>query len=359
MEYAICITEDCNQMCKFCFWNRHSNEKTLSKIAETEEIAKFIIDDKNMRGDEENLIVFYGGEPLLRQKRIKKIIEHTVNNDLKYAIYTNGILLHIIDPYILKNLSCIYVSIDGEHRIHDKLRGKGTFQSVVNNIFKIRQKFVGDIIGRLTITPISSLYNATLGTLNLVDHVYWQLESSPSLANLKSLKNKYEQELDNLFNYWTAHLEEGIIKNIIPFQVIAYSLISKEAQDGLRCGCGKSYVYIDMNGLCYSCDELTNNDKFKIGDIYNGVKYNGVDLYKDNNPYCKKCSVKSVCGGRCLKCFIDYPKEKFFFYCDCTKNLIQKVQDNLPLIQKLVNNGTIKSEDLNTYASQYYVEQIP
>jgi organic radical activating enzyme len=49
--------------------------------------------------DSETLI-FYGGEPLLNQEFIKRLIEDTRGNGLRYLLHTNGSLLNQIDRFV-------------------------------------------------------------------------------------------------------------------------------------------------------------------------------------------------------------------------------------------------------------------
>lgn len=140
MEYYIAVTRDCNLNCSFCFWNNIERKKNYVKLNPLD-LKKFIGKTKNICESESNIIVFYGGEPLLNQDLIEDIINVTDGNKIIYCLYTNGVLLHTLRKNILNRLSYVALSIDGDREFNDKHRGKGSFKKAIDDVAGLKKSF--------------------------------------------------------------------------------------------------------------------------------------------------------------------------------------------------------------------------
>jgi MoaA/NifB/PqqE/SkfB family radical SAM enzyme len=116
------ITNRCNQACHYCTWpNENSKELDTAQ-------AIGLIDDLAKSGV--GLIVFTGGEPLLR-KDLPDLIDSAKQKKLIVGINTNGVLLpKQIDR--LGQVDFFQLSLDGPENVHDKGRGQGSYQTTVD-----------------------------------------------------------------------------------------------------------------------------------------------------------------------------------------------------------------------------------
>jgi len=130
------ITNKCNLMCKHCFASpvRNNKDLTTEKLLD---VIRQIIKLKVLR------IAVAGGEPLMR-KDFFRVLKALSKSKSIITLNTNATL---ITESIAKKLSgfpikAYLVSIDGSSaRIHDKLRGKGSFSKAargINNLLKYR-----------------------------------------------------------------------------------------------------------------------------------------------------------------------------------------------------------------------------
>ncbi|MFH1397109.1 MAG: radical SAM protein [Candidatus Omnitrophota bacterium] len=82
-------------------------------------------------------VVFFGGEPFLRQD-IMEIIEYAAELGIMVSISTNGLLLNrqILDKLRKCGVSFLNISLDSSnHQIHDRLRKcAGSFQEAMNSV---------------------------------------------------------------------------------------------------------------------------------------------------------------------------------------------------------------------------------
>ena len=358
MEYYIAVTDKCNLNCSFCFRNGLP-KRTKNKIFSAKDIQKFINMRARLDNDKTTSIVFYGGEPLLNQILIEDIINILPRNEFIFSLYTNGLLLERIGQNILDNLSYLIVSLDGDIEKNDKYKGNGTFDIIVKNISEIKKKFNGETVARITLTSESSLYRSIFPIIDNFDHFFWQFESTKSCENSLRLHETYNRDLDVLLNYWIEKMQQGIICNFIPFQAIATSIIWNNKINTLRCGCGSSFIYIDSDGSCYTCDELVGYDEFYIGNIYEGIQFSGEYLYKDYIHFCSVCEVAGICGGRCIAAYIKYSADKFKYYCHNTKILINKMQKMTPIIKKIISEQGFSYDNIATFPASHMFEEIP
>ncbi|MBI4651935.1 4Fe-4S cluster-binding domain-containing protein [Candidatus Desantisbacteria bacterium] len=365
MEYYIYITKNCNLSCQYCCGkNIIQNTKTNSIVTGQKSLSntiKYIISDsiKNMHKD--NTIVFYGGEPLLNQGDIIKVIKNTYDkNNFRYLLYTNGLLLNNIDPFLLKHIDYLFVSIDGEESIHNNNRGQNTYEKIINNLNSIKSSFNGETVARLTITKESKVDQAVLSLINYFDNIFWQIVSSGNLINSEIFLNNYTHGISNLLNYWISNINNGIVKNLIPFQSIMTSILCDVQHRHLRCGCGSTLRVIDIEGNIHLCDEIMcdkkiKTEKYLINDNFNPEYWITEKLNQD----CENCEIKYLCGGRCLHTMLSRPQEEFRFYCKLTNDTINQLRNVVPIAKEALIKNKIDINQFNTYLARNGTEQIP
>ena len=118
------IINVCNLHCTHCYWwlNRKNNEKDGLSSEEWRKIIRNTF--KKLRIP---IVTLVGGEPTLRPDLIKVFCEEMPR---RVCVVTNA-------TYPLKRFNNLYfywVSIDGTERIHDNIRGKGTYAKTKQNI---------------------------------------------------------------------------------------------------------------------------------------------------------------------------------------------------------------------------------
>ncbi len=123
------IAGKCNYKCRYCQeWKRRGKELNTRE-------AITIIDVLASLGTKR--ISFSGGEPLMRSD-IGKLVDRAWEKEISSVITSNGSLVPA-KLRELKNLALLKLSIDGSKRVQEALRGKGTFEKVIEAI-KAAQK---------------------------------------------------------------------------------------------------------------------------------------------------------------------------------------------------------------------------
>jgi len=342
MEYYLIISKDCNLQCTYCYRAKGSIANAQLDHDLIKKVSDFILSDST--GNKR--VTFHGGEPLLHQDIMKRLIATFEGRGIMNILYTNGTLLDRIDPWILQRVQCITVSIDGCKDIHDKYRGKGTYDNIIGNVKRIRSIYNGHIMGRITLSidSESSLGRSVMSLIdmNIFDSVNWQIQNSPgpfSETLLAQFLERYKQELSGVVKQWLRVLDTGKVLNILPVQCAVRTWLLRESFETFRCGCGTRLVFVDLTegGTCYACDELVDDGLFKIGSVHHGVVMPYNLKHCSINKECARCEIKSFCGGRCLRSCVVLPKNMFYFYCETVKTMHDSVSHYIADIEKCLS----------------------
>ena len=349
MLWFIFTTGTCNLKCKYCGGSFPEDIVPRTPRYRIEDLINFLKRDSN------RTIFFYGGEPLLNIDFIKEVIENL--NAKRYGIQTNGLLLNRLDNSLLNKFDVILVSIDGIEEVTDKYRGKGVYKKVVENIKKIREKFNGEIIARMTITEDSDIFRDVMHLINLklFDKIHWQLNVIwTERWNFEKWSENYIKGIKNLVKYFLEKLKRGKIIKLIPIIGIISSFF--KPFNHVPCGSGKYSFSILTDGRVIACPIAVYESWANVGNIFNG------NIKKLNlKPPCYNCDYFIHCGGRCL--YSNYERlwgeEGFKNVCKVTIRTIEIIKRIIPEIFSLIDKGIIKFKDLCYNPLKDSTEVIP
>jgi len=372
MHYHIILTEDCNLRCRYCYEKSFSEfENGLEKkfkfdfsdpeVSEVDlkKLKEFLLKDK------EAVLIFYGGEPLLQWKKIIEIIDLLKDTKVKFRMQTNGILLDILPIEYLKKIDKILISIDGDKERTDKNRGKGTYEKVMTNISKIKNKgYSGELIARMTIAQdCPDLYEQVLALVDAgFNSVHWQLDVGFYHEDFEEKKiseffKEYNKSLEKLLDWWVKEIKSGKVYRIYPFVGIVEPLLTGKKCGGLRCGAGHSGYAISTSGKVVHCPIMNNIESFKAGNLDS----NPSELKKfDCHDECGNCEVYDLCGGRCMywrKAKL-WPKIGDNMICDSIKFYINSIKEKMKEIRNSVKLGLVSQKDFD-YEDYFGPEIIP
>jgi len=229
-ELRIQLTTQCNLRCKHCFqWNNGGYYKMeMNRDYDKYELS-FKILEKLLKQTYMPKISIYlwGGEPLI-YSYWDSMIELLKNDDRKKVISTNGIHVNRkIDTLnkISENLEVVF-SLDGLKNEHEYLRGKHTFNKLIDNIHllvreKKEERYKGQItincsINNELIPKLSHFVNFcnTLHINKLILGFPWYINSQTCLEmdeyymkNFSWLNGKTKFKSWHCFNY---HIDESL-----------------------------------------------------------------------------------------------------------------------------------------------------
>lgn len=300
MLFNIWVTNACNFRCEYCYVPQYENN--IDHVT-ADNIINFI--EKSVYNTEDEIIInFHGGEPLLNYKIIRYIVESAnkklADKKVLYGMTTNGFLLtEDISKFIAKNFKYnLSISLDGTKEVNDLNRKfinkQGTYDSVIEKFLYLK-KLEPDVRVRITYNPdtVSYLFESVqhivkLGFRNIV-----------AVADYSD-NNWNDTHVDELSRELTSIFELYANDNSVDINFISDDITRKKG----RCNGGKTSINININGDIYPCTWTVGNKDFKIGDIYKGIMTDEVEKLLEHslilNEECNGCGLYAACiGNRC------------------------------------------------------------
>jgi putative peptide-modifying radical SAM enzyme len=351
MFFHIILTTECNLKCRYCFGEavEDSYADFPSFKVDYSLTSKINYDvallDKFCRKDQDCVLIFYGGEPLLCVEEIKRIMDNVWAKH--FIIQTNGLLLNRLEPEYINRFHTIFVSVDGDETLTDYYRGKGTFRWVINNLKLIRQnEFTGEIVARMTVMEHTDIYKQVRWLVENEEFpfssVHWQLNAGFwndfEKRNFKEWSEEsYNPGVSKLVDYWVSRMEqEGVVLRLYPFLGIANSFLFNERKSILRCGAGWVNYAIQTDGYIVPCPSMWGMKDYYLGHIRNA---NPLKLRKVSvGEPCTNCDIFGLCGGRCLYANVTrrWCYEAYRYVCKSVGNLISCIRREIPRIGLLL-----------------------
>ena len=375
MHYYLALTSKCNLLCKYCYGKSCEDyltpkeeekydftlpEDTDFKVDELEKFAKF---------DDDFILTFYGGEPLLQIDKIKEIMDK--NFAKEYMMQTNGVLLDKLPKKYVNKMSTILTSIDGTAEHTNERRGKGVYEKVISNVKLIKKNgFSGEVIARMTVDETCDIYGSVTHLYENSDFsfssIHWQLDaqfwkSDYKQRNFKKWSSEvYNPGVEKLVNWWVDKIvSTGKVPRIYPFIGVMQSILTSE-KSPMKCGAGHSLLGIQTNGKVVACPITAGYTPFIMGDIKNS----SLDDVNNNlilpNNTCSSCEIIDICGGRCLYANKTklWGEKGFVEVCDTIFFLVDCLKSKVSVIDAMIKSGKLSVDDFN-YPKYNGAEIIP
>lgn len=246
------LTNKCNLKCKYC-----DSYKIKSKELTKKEIFH-IADELAYMGTQR--ISLIGGEPLIRED-IGDIIKYLKKYNFHLTLTSNGKLIkNKIED--IRKIDLIKLSLDGPKKVHDLLRGDGSYNDVMEAIKIIKNN------------NIKLMINTTLNSYNLgyVDYILKVAEkfdipvkfqpinnlsylSKKDILPLIPDKNEYLKTIKSIV--YMKKKSKYITNSIKGLEYLAAWPNKKE----IKCYAGKIICRISPNGNLYPCSFMENKTR--------------------------------------------------------------------------------------------------
>lgn len=319
---ALClhIAHTCNLNCSYCFASqgKYHGERALMSFEVGKRALDFLIENSGSRRNLE--VDFFGGEPLMNFDVVKRLVEYArsiekeKNKNFRFTLTTNGVLVDddVID-FANREMSNVVLSLDGRREVHDRYRvdyaGNGSWDKIVPKF----QKFVAARGGknyymRGTFTHANPDFLEDIKVM--LDLGFSELSMEPVVAaegdpaalteGDKAIVLKQYEQLAELM---LRRDKEGK-----PFTFYHYMIDLKGGPCIYKrisgCGSGTEYMAVTPWGDLYPCHQFVGDEKFRLGDIWNGVSNTEIQKeFASCNVYareeCRDCWAKLYCSGGC------------------------------------------------------------
>lgn len=329
------VTQNCNLRCSYCVYsgsyiNRVHNNKRMDLDVAKRAVDYYYEHSSNIKSP---AIGFYGGEPLLEFELIKNIVNYAdkkfKDRTLDYYVTTNATLLtdEIIE-FFKNNRFHITISLDGPIDIQDRNRrfaenGKGTFNTVIENIEHIRKKYP-DFIDDITFNAVMDEKN----DFTCTDRFFMNYEQvkdmnlTATIINDNSRKVKIrgneEQYCNQRYETFLTYLSligrlknhpcskivlqqlSGIEGNIFK-RTVSSNVFGEKTHPAGPCIPGINRLFCNAYGALFPCERVSETSPvMKIGNIYDGIDEDKgktlLNIGKITEDECKNCWAFTLCG---------------------------------------------------------------
>lgn len=318
------VTSKCNLRCIFC--SQRAGDRKEDEFS-TEELIGLIDELAAMKIFH---VIITGGEPFLR-KDLFRLLNRLRKNRVSFSINTNGTLLNqervskLLDLHIRE----IRIGLDGPPRINDELRGRNSFEKIVNGIriavannlkvivntviTKINLPYLYELIDLVYSLGASGIFFNHLIPVGRAKNIWYRLAiyTKDEFKLLKQIKNKAEKDFPG-FTRWYMNPLISLLMGEKPSMDRNSEKVRLWQLGRLgSCGAGVTGCSIKSNGDVVPCFGLSdyicgNIRKQRLIDIW---KKSPKLIYLRNllgrpmkslNEVCAKCAWNEICTGGCL-----------------------------------------------------------
>ena len=319
---ALClhVAHTCNLNCSYCFASqgKYHGDRAVMSLETAKRALDFLIESSGTRRNLE--VDFFGGEPLMNFDVVKKTVEYArqiekeKGKNFRFTLTTNGVLIDedVID-FANREMSNVVLSLDGRKEVHDRFRvdfaGNGSWEKIVPKFQKLVSERGGkNYYMRGTFTHHNPDFLKDIK--KMLELGFTELSMEPVVCAKDDPSALTEEDLPVVFDQYEK-LGELMIKRCRekePFTFYHYMIdltggpcIYKRISG---CGSGTEYMAVTPWGDLYPCHQFVGEEKFRLGDIWNGISNNetqnefaACNVY--TRPECRDCWAKLYCSGGC------------------------------------------------------------
>lgn len=319
---AIClhVAHDCNLACKYCFAGKgeYDGPKGLMSFETGKRALDFLIEQSGTRKNLE--VDFFGGEPLMNWEVCKKLVEYgreqekIHNKNFRFTLTTNGLLINDdVIEFCNREMGNVVLSLDGRKSTNDAMRvsrnGSGSYDLIIDKFKKFADsRNQENYYMRGTYTHNNLDFSKDI--IHMADMGFKELSIEPVVCSpdepyalkdgdLPILKEQYQILADEMLKRYRKG--NGFTFYHYMIDLDAGPCIVKRVSG---CGVGTEYLAVTPNGELYPCHQFVGDEKFLLGNIWDGITNKQVlEQFENCNVYshkeCKDCFAKLYCSGGC------------------------------------------------------------
>lgn len=264
------ITKDCNLKCLHCILGGCGGQEMTTKDS-LRVISRIVkLGGKTLR--------LTGGEPLIR-KDLGLIIQKAHASGLDLDLITNGTMLE--DGFLRKYgryIKHMAISIDGRKRVHEYLRGKGTYEKSMQSVRKVMDAGI-DLSAYVTVHSLNEnsldLIMEELISIGIENFHFNEINMEGGVLNNRHLLLGKENASDRL---------NGILSQ---FQKVVD--VGHVFHDS-GCSISSESVYLNSDGRIYACVEIAfKSPEQKIAHIFDQEIKNKMSRFFSELAISRRC----------------------------------------------------------------------
>ncbi|MBQ1642831.1 MAG: radical SAM protein [Oscillospiraceae bacterium] len=253
------ITHRCNLRCAHCYQSEYASEMSGEELFPALDKYERFLEEKHIHGH----INLTGGEPLVHPDYFRLAREIRRRN-MDLGILTNGTLIDREKAKLIAELRPLFVqvSLDGTRRIHNAVRGSGSFERAMRGIDWLKKEGVSVHVSftaqRTNLNQLRPL--ARVCRVHKVDKLWFDRVVIPSDEDRSRLSLTTEEYKKLVETAGKLHAR-GLVSCSRALQFLGC-----EKSECYRCGAGENLLIFLADGGIMPCRRLP----FVIGNIRDG-----------------------------------------------------------------------------------------
>lgn len=309
------VSHACNLHCSYCYaaGGSYNGKSQLMEPDMAVSAVYFLLDNTS---DDEVLVTFFGGEPLLNTEAIKAAVlrgrerARELGKKIGYAVTTNGTLYdeEFLSFAISQGVK-FTMSMDGQKELHDKHRkfndGSGSYDVIVSRLPKL--------LDRTQVPARTTLTKGNQDVVGIMDHLqslgFNEVGFAPADVtggDLSLDESEMEEVIEGFKVLSERFLEAASQAKVYGFTNIInlMRLFHEGEARPVPCGAGIKLMGVSASGELYVCHRFTGNEEFQIGSIQDGIDGGRRreilgSAFVMSKPACRSCWARHLCGGGC------------------------------------------------------------
>ena len=321
MNLILCLTEQCNLRCSYCYYKETQGSRHAVMDDTTLEQAIRIGLERTLAFGQKRLVVtFFGGEPLLRKRAIynavgfaKGLVAEAMERGrascdfrLDFVINTNGTLFdeQFLD-FCEKEKFNIFLSLDGPEHHQDIARrtvnGNGSFKDIEKNIPRLV---------KLGATALSTITRAHINTL--AESIQWQhAQGFQSIATAVDFDGKWTgedferlgEQYRQMAKYWLECRRAGDKFFLGTVQDKIKLLLLGNRYRHYSCHVYDGNIGVATNGNIFPCSRFITSKKnapYLQGNVFTGFDEKACAemraFLESDKAECEGCDIRYRCS---------------------------------------------------------------
>lgn len=321
MNLILCLTEQCNLRCSYCYYKETQGARHAVMDNATIEQAIRIGLERTLAFGQKHLVVsFFGGEPLLRKGAIynavgfaKGLVASAIEQGrasrdfcLNFVVNTNGTLFddEFLDLCERENFT-IFLSLDGPEHHQDIARrtinGTGSFKDIERNIPRLV---------KLEATALSTVTRLHIDTL--AESIQWlHAQGFKSIATAVDFDGKWTgddferlaEQYREMAQYWLECRKAGDKFFLGTIQDKVKLLLSGKRLRQYSCHVYDGNIGVATNGNIFPCSRFITskeNAPYLQGNVFTGfdeIACNEVrEFLVHDKAECEGCDIRYRCS---------------------------------------------------------------
>ncbi len=300
MHLTLHLTDRCNLACRYCYARHGTADMSFeTAVAAIEKCAQ----GPNCG------IIFFGGEPLLRQALIWRIMDWCETRPpqrFHYKVTTNGTLLDdaFLDEALERGLH-VALSHDGAREAHDAFRvwpdGGGTCAAVDDALARLlRKRPYSPVL--MTVNPeMAGRFAEGVRELQAKGVQYLIVSMNFAGPWTDAALRTLEKEFRKLADWHEENYRKERKFYFSPFDKRIASRVFPERSNS--CQLGKRQISVGPDGRLFPCVQFAGRDEYAIGTAETGIdETRREEIYRRNErdkPECADCALERRCHNKC------------------------------------------------------------